>query len=300
MPSCILSFPSFPADIAALSRTAAQQLAAQTAAAKMPRPKNVLTQMFPPKPAFTDKDVGDLTGKVYIVTGGSSGVGRELARILYAKGATVFIAVRSEPNAEEAMAAIRAAHAQSAGKLEFLSLDLADLEAVAAAAQAFLARADRLDVLFNNAGVMHPPAGSKTKQGHELQLGVHNLGPVLLTELLTPLLARTAAAAPAGSVRVVWVASLYADLSAPARRLRARQHRLRQGRQGQVLQVQRQQGRQLLPGHRVRPPPRRHGHPQRREFVRASLRPPGSPADWPSAQTPATSRRTSSATTAPC
>lgn len=72
-------------------------------------------------------------------------------------------------------------------------------------------------MLFNNAGVMNPPQGSKTAQGYELQLGVNNVGTFLFTKLLTPTLVRTARAAgteaganPAG-VRVVWVSSSAAE-----------------------------------------------------------------------------------------
>lgn len=52
-------------------------------------------------------------------------------------------------------------------------------------------------------------------QGHELQLGVNNLGPFLFTKLLTPLLIETAKSAPKGSVRVVWVSSSAAKNFAP-------------------------------------------------------------------------------------
>jgi retinol dehydrogenase 12 len=72
-----------------------------------------------------------------------------------------------------------------------------------------------LDVLWNNAGVMAPPQGSKTKQGYELQLGTNNVGPFLFTELLTPILVKTAKSAPPGSVRVVWVSSSAAELMSP-------------------------------------------------------------------------------------
>lgn len=105
----------------------------------------------------------------------------------------------------------------STGHLKFLKLDLADLDSVSKTARSFLASAKSLDVLFNNAGVMHPPEGSVTKQGYELQLGVHNIGTVLFTELLTPLLAQTAARYSAigieGCVRVIRVISLTAERS---------------------------------------------------------------------------------------
>lgn len=58
---------------------------------------------------------------------------------------------------------------------------------------------------------MVPPQGSKTVQGYELQLGINNLGHFLFTQLLHPLLEKTAQSAPKNSVRVVWVASSAAD-----------------------------------------------------------------------------------------
>jgi retinol dehydrogenase 12 len=139
----------------------------------------------------------------------------ELARILYSKNATVYIACRSESKARDAITIIQTSTPESSGRLEFLQLQLDDLTAVAKAAREFLSREKRLDVLFNNAGVMHPPEGSKTVQGHELQLGVHNLGHGLFTELLTPMLVQTAKAAPRDSVRVVWASSLYAEMQTP-------------------------------------------------------------------------------------
>jgi retinol dehydrogenase-12 len=60
----------------------------------------------------------------------------------------------------------------------------------------------------SDAGVMTPPVGSVTHQSHELQVGTNVLGPWLFTELLTPLLRKTASTSPAGSVRVTWAASL--------------------------------------------------------------------------------------------
>lgn len=66
----------------------------------------------------------------------------------------------------------------------------------------------RLDVLTNNAGVMTPPDNSKDAHGHELQMGTNCLGPYLFTQLLTPLIQKTASSSPPGSVRVTWAASM--------------------------------------------------------------------------------------------
>jgi retinol dehydrogenase 12 len=54
---------------------------------------------------------------------------------------------------------------------------------------------------------MMTPVSARDAHGHELQIGTNCLGPFLLTKLLTPLLQRTAASSPAGSVRVTWAAS---------------------------------------------------------------------------------------------
>ena len=70
-------------------------------------------------------------------------------------------------------------------------------------------------MLWNNAGVMIPPQGSKTKQGYELQIGTNNLAPFLFTKLLTPILASTAKTSPPGAVRVVWVSSSIAEGYSP-------------------------------------------------------------------------------------
>lgn len=149
--------------------------------------------------------------QVYVVTGANTGIGYEVARILYSKNAAVWIAARSEEKGLNAIASIKEAHPTSNGRLEYLKLDLADLSTIKAPAEEFLAKEKRLDVLFNNAGVMLPPKGSKTAQGYELQLGTNCLGPFLFTQLLTPTLVATAKTAPKGSVRVVWVSSSAAD-----------------------------------------------------------------------------------------
>ncbi|KAH8594346.1 hypothetical protein B0O99DRAFT_514332 [Bisporella sp. PMI_857] len=168
---------------------------------------NQLSQVFPPRAAFTEKDVPDLRGKVYIVTGANSGIGKELTRILYLKNAKVYLATRSEGKALTAIDEIKERTPDSKGDLIFLPLDLADLTTVKPAAEEFLRRESKLHVLFNNAGIMIPPKDSTTAQGHELQLGVNNIGHHMFTKLLSPVLISTAKTEPSGSVRIVWVSS---------------------------------------------------------------------------------------------
>jgi hypothetical protein len=164
-----------------------------------------LSQFFPPKPAFTEADIALQHGRVFIVTGGASGIGLELTKVLYQKGGRVYIAGRSEDKARQAIQEIQTAlpPSDSYGSLDFLHLDLADLTSIKASADAFKANESRLDVLWNNAGVSQPPLGSVSKQGIELQLATNCLGPFLFTHLLLPLLESTSAGSSAGSVRVI-------------------------------------------------------------------------------------------------
>lgn len=174
------------------------------------------SQFFPPKPSFTEADLASLDGKVVIVTGGSSGIGLELVKILYRKNARIYMATRSEEVARKAIQEIQAS-GTTGGSLEFLSLKLDDLSSIKASVDEFKARESRLDVLWNNAGVSQPPEGSVSSQGIELQFATNCLGPFVFTQLLLPLLESTAAdeATPRGSVRVVWTSSQVMELSSP-------------------------------------------------------------------------------------
>ncbi|GAM40129.1 short-chain dehydrogenase [Talaromyces pinophilus] len=166
---------------------------------------------FPHKPVLTEKNLTDQRGKIFLVTGGSGGLGKELINILYQQNAKIYVAARSESKTMEVIREIQRAHPSSAGELVFLRLQLDDLTTIKQSADEFLAKENRLHVLWNNAGVMIPPQGSKTVQGYELQIGTNNLGHFLFTHFLRPVLAETAKTAPKNSVRVVWVSSSAAD-----------------------------------------------------------------------------------------
>lgn len=173
------------------------------------------SQFFPPAPSLTEANLPSQKGRVFIVTGGYSGVGLELCTILYRAGGKVYVAGRSEEKALDAIAQIRASEPSSDGNLVFLALHLDDLASIKPAVEAYTAAESRLDVLFNNAGVSNPPCGSVSAQGHELQFATNCLGPYLLTQLLLPTLRRTAESETPASVRVIWTASIVVDISAP-------------------------------------------------------------------------------------
>ncbi|KAK8018565.1 hypothetical protein PG991_007755 [Apiospora marii] len=182
------------------------------------------TQFFPPKPHFTEDDVPKgLRGKVYVVTGANCGMGQELARVLYSKGAKVYITCRTSEKSQQAIADVK--REQNAGpnskpqdergELVSLEMDLADLSTVQSAARKFLLHESQLHGLFNNAGVMVGAKSGKTAQGYEEALGVNCIGPFLFTQLLTPALAAAARTQPVGTVRVVWVSGFGLEQFAP-------------------------------------------------------------------------------------
>ncbi|OKL55689.1 hypothetical protein UA08_09000 [Talaromyces atroroseus] len=173
------------------------------------------SQFFPPRPSFQLDKLPSQKGKVFLITGGASGIGFKIAETLYAKGGRVYIAGRSQQNGQEAIEAIQRAVPQTEGTLDFLHLVLDDLTSIKDTVAAFQDKESRLDVLFNNAGVSQPPLGSVSKQGIELQLATNCLGPFLLTKLLHPMLAAAVPDAAAGTVRVVWTSSQVAELSSP-------------------------------------------------------------------------------------
>ncbi|RAH44787.1 NAD(P)-binding protein [Aspergillus brunneoviolaceus CBS 621.78] len=146
-----------------------------------------LTQIYPPKP-----------GRVYIVTGGNVGIGLELVKILYAGGATIYIASRSKAKVEAAIQAITSPSSNTpttSGKFKFLHLDLNDPKTVTAAAASFAEQESKLDVLWNNAGTgaNTVPLGERTAQDFELFISRHCIATLLFTHLLLPQLRAAAA-----------------------------------------------------------------------------------------------------------
>ncbi len=144
----------------------------------------------------------DLTGKVAVVTGANSGIGKETALALGAMGATVVMACRSTQRGEAAAEELR--HRHVGIDVTVLALDLSDLDSVRAFARAVLGRFDRLDILVNNAGRVVGER-QRTVQGFEASIGTNHLGPFLLTDLLLPRLIGTGR--EHGPARIVNVAS---------------------------------------------------------------------------------------------
>lgn len=134
---------------------------------------------------WDSRNIPDQNDRIIIVTGSSSGLGFEDARILANKNAKVIVAVRNLEKGNNAVKKIKAQNNNA--DVIAMQLDLADLKSVAQFVKNFTEKFGRLDILINNAGVMIPPY-SKTKDGFELQFGTNHLGHFALTAQLLPLL----------------------------------------------------------------------------------------------------------------
>ncbi|KAJ7456003.1 NAD(P)-binding protein [Mycena galericulata] len=145
---------------------------------------SLLGQFYPPKPKWWQKDIPDLTGKVMIVTGTSSASLHETVKALLQHNAKVYIAARGREDTERVIQELNKKTGRTA---IFVELDLADLASVRHAAEDFLSQEKELHVLFNNAGVMWPTIDLLTKDGYDLQWGVHVVGAPSLWTLLPPL-----------------------------------------------------------------------------------------------------------------
>jgi NAD(P)-dependent dehydrogenase (short-subunit alcohol dehydrogenase family) len=128
----------------------------------------------------------ELSSKVCVITGASSGLGRESARALAAAGAHVVLAARNHDALTQTADWI---HAEVPGaRTSTVHLDLTTLAGVRAAATTIRDLTPVIHVLMNNAGVMFTPFG-RTHDGFELQIGTNHFGHFELTRLLVPQLA---------------------------------------------------------------------------------------------------------------
>ncbi|GAB5590360.1 Retinol dehydrogenase 13 [Umbelopsis nana] len=140
-----------------------------------------------------------MDGKFVIITGANDGIGKETAIDLAKQRATVIIACRESEKTKQALAEIRSISNNT--NVFHEPIDLSDLDSVKAFATRYTESGRPIHVLINNAGIMALPNRRESKQGYELQFATNHLGHYLLTELLLPVIKKSAPA------RIINVAS---------------------------------------------------------------------------------------------
>lgn len=144
---------------------------------------------------------GKWNDKVIFITGASSGIGVETAKVLATTGATLYLTARNLDKARDAFGQL-----SQSPKIHLLELDLNKLSSVRSCAEAFLSRSSQLNILIHNAGVMATPEG-RTADGFETQFGVNHLAHFLLFNLLKDVLLASSTAS--FNSRVVILSSIF-------------------------------------------------------------------------------------------
>jgi len=155
-----------------------------------------------PKADWSLADMPSQRGRIFLVTGGTSGMGYEDAKALAAAGAQVVIAARNPQRGDETVARIQ--REVSGAQVRFETLDLASLASVRALGERLDATLPRLDGLINNAAIMAPAQRATSSDGYESQLATNYLGHFALTAHLLPLLRKS------DDARVVTLSSIAA------------------------------------------------------------------------------------------
>ncbi|KAL0578230.1 hypothetical protein V5O48_003767 [Marasmius crinis-equi] len=160
---------------------------------------------MPCHPKFNpEKDIPSLTGKVFFVTGGTAGIGKESILLLAQhQPEHIFFSGRDLRRADAVIQEVKAV--APTAQVTFIQCDLASLESVKEAAAQFTTLSSRLHVLVCNAGIMAVPA-ALTRDGYEVQFGTNHVGHALLIKLLLPTLLHTAEE-PNSDVRILTLSS---------------------------------------------------------------------------------------------
>ena len=128
-------------------------------------------------------------GKIVMITGANSGIGKQTAKVLAEKGATIIMICRNKERGENALKDLK--EKTNSDKIELILADLADPIAIQNAVTQFKEKYDKLDVLINNAGLVLSKK-KITSLGYEKTFAVNHLGHFLLTNLLLDILIKSA------------------------------------------------------------------------------------------------------------
>ncbi|KAF8903480.1 NAD-binding protein [Gymnopilus junonius] len=155
--------------------------------------------------SISEDDLTDLHGKVAIVTGGNTGIGYGTVQFLARKGAKVYIAARNEQKALDAIKQLEK-EGIADGKLEWLKLDLSDPRIAKKAAQDFLEKETRLDILVNNAALGPMGPFSLDQDGLLGIMVTNHISHFIFTDTLLPLL-KTTSQKEGSDVRIINISS---------------------------------------------------------------------------------------------
>ncbi|KAI9250903.1 hypothetical protein BDA99DRAFT_522189 [Phascolomyces articulosus] len=159
------------------------------------------------KQHFQFEDIPDLSGKIAIVTGSTSGIGKPCAIELARKGCTLVLPCRNESKGESLVKEIKEKTGNE--KVEYIPLDLASLESVKNFVEIFLSKYYQLHILLNNAGMMPVGPFDRTEDGFETMFGVNVIATHYLMIQLLPILEKST---PSRIVNVAsnahWITSL--------------------------------------------------------------------------------------------
>ena len=142
------------------------------------------------KQGWTPNRIGNLSGKIYVVTGTTSGTGFEAAKILLSKGAKVVMLNRNPQKAADTIATLKQELGNNIDVLN-ISMDLAEQASVKKAAVEVINTIPKIDALICNAAIAQVPKQILTVDGFESQLGVNHYGNFLLQGLLYPLIEKS-------------------------------------------------------------------------------------------------------------
>jgi NAD(P)-dependent dehydrogenase (short-subunit alcohol dehydrogenase family) len=156
---------------------------------------------------------GQLSDKVFLVTGVSSGIGIDTLRALHTTGAHVYGTVRNMPKGQKVVDQILSEKHEGGGKIDLIDMELGSFESVRKGAQDFLQKSGgRLNVLIGNAGIMATPY-VKTKDGFEQQFATDHLAHFLLFHLVKDaLLASATSDFPSRCVSVTSLAHIFSTV----------------------------------------------------------------------------------------
>ncbi|KAH6898188.1 putative carbonyl reductase [Thelonectria olida] len=158
--------------------------------------------MQPFRKRFSNEDIPNLAGKVIIVTGGATGIGKQTTIQLLKRNAKVYVASRSKSKFEQLSSYLESVNSQLVPRMRFLELDLSDMKGCVLAARRFAELEGRLDVLIANAALSVVP-NTLSSDGIEIQFAY--LGHFVFTHCLLNLIQRTSKVF--GEARIVVVAS---------------------------------------------------------------------------------------------